>query len=75
MTATDLAEVDLSKVDFSKVEALAGQLVGFMAGGAICAGVILGDELGLYRVMADGQSRSADDIAAAAGCHPRLTRE
>ncbi|MFN0027961.1 MAG: class I SAM-dependent methyltransferase [Acidimicrobiales bacterium] len=62
-------------MDFAKVEALAGQLVGYMTGGAICAGVILGDELGLYRVMADGHSRSAEDVAAAASCHPRLTRE
>lgn len=64
-----------AEVDFSKVEALVGQVVGFMTGGAVCAGIQLGDELGLYGVMADGAAQSADEIAAAAECHPRLTRE
>ncbi|MFN0089231.1 MAG: class I SAM-dependent methyltransferase [Acidimicrobiales bacterium] len=62
-------------MDPAKVEALAGQLVGFMTGGAVCAGVVLGDELGLYRAMADGETRTANEVAAAVGCHPRLVRE
>ena len=64
-----------TEIDFGRVEALAGQLVGFMSGGAVCAGIVLGDELGLYRAMAGSGGRSADAHAAAAGTHPRLTRE
>lgn len=50
-------------------------MVGFMTGGAVCAGIQLGDELGLYRVLADGVARSADELAGASQCHPRLIRE
>jgi 2-polyprenyl-3-methyl-5-hydroxy-6-metoxy-1,4-benzoquinol methylase len=46
-----------------------------MTGGALCFGIWLGDELGLYRTLADGGSMAADEVAANAGCNPRLTRE
>ncbi len=39
------------------------------------ATVVLGDQLGLYRVLADGGPQSADDLARATGCHPRLVAE
>ena len=68
-----MAQVD--EVDIAKVEALAGQVVGLMAGAAVCTGIVLGDQLGQYRAMADGAPRTADAVAEAAGCHPRLTRE
>ena len=66
---------DPAPVDFEKVEGLVHQLVGMMNGAAVCAGVALGDELGLYRTMAGQGSMTADGIAGAAGVHPRLTRE
>ena len=62
-------------VDFAKVEALAGQIVGMMTGGAVCAGIVLGDQLGLYRTLASSGAVTAADLASAASCHPRLTRE
>ena len=39
------------------------------------ANVILGEELGLYRAMADGQPVTADELAAKTGCNARLVRE
>jgi 2-polyprenyl-3-methyl-5-hydroxy-6-metoxy-1,4-benzoquinol methylase len=62
-------------VDEARLEALMGSLVGYMTGGAVCFAMLLGDELGLYRVMANGDSLSADVVAERAGCNPRLVRE
>jgi SAM-dependent methyltransferase len=64
-----------SAVDERRVEELMGKLVGYMTGGALCYSIWLGDELGLYRSMAGDEARSADAIAARAGCNPRLVRE
>jgi len=39
------------------------------------ATVVVGDQLGLYRALAEGGPQTADDVAATTGCHPRLVRE
>ena len=39
------------------------------------ATVVVGDQLGLYRALAEGGPQTADDLAAATGCQPRLLRE
>ena len=39
------------------------------------ATVVVGDRLGLYRALADGGPQTAEELAAAAGCQPRLVRE
>src|SRR5438105_1577988 len=62
-------------VDMEKLEQFIGQLVGYMTGGAMCFGVWLGDELGLYRVLTDIGPATADDVASKAGCNARLVRE
>ena len=62
-------------VDEDRLQEFMGQMVGYMTGGALCFGVWLGDELGLYRAMADGEPRTAEQIAEATGCNVRLTRE
>lgn len=62
-------------MDEAKLEEFMGGLVGFMTGGAMCFGILVGDELGLYRALAGGGAMSADDVAAKAGCNPRLVRE
>jgi 2-polyprenyl-3-methyl-5-hydroxy-6-metoxy-1,4-benzoquinol methylase len=62
-------------VDEAKLEELMGQLVGHMTGSALCFGIWLGDELGLYRALAELGPSTADDLAAKTGCHPRLVRE
>jgi len=61
--------------DETRLEQLMGQLVGFMTGSALCFGMWLGDELGLYRALAGAGPLTADDVAAATGCNPRLVRE
>src|SRR5207302_8258359 len=62
-------------IDEARLEEFMGRMVGYMTGGAACLGIWLGDELGLYSTMTEQGSASADEIAAAAGCNPRLTRE
>jgi SAM-dependent methyltransferase len=52
-----------------------GRMAGYMSGGAACFGVWLGDELGLYRALSGMDSASADELAGATGCNPRLVRE
>jgi SAM-dependent methyltransferase len=62
-------------MDEAKLEAFMGQMIGHMTGGALCFGVWLGDELGLYRAMAGSGPMSADSVAKQTGCNPRLVRE
>ena len=62
-------------IDESKLDELMGQLVGHMTGSALCFGIWLGDELGLYRTLVESGPTSADDLAGATGCNPRLVRE
>jgi SAM-dependent methyltransferase len=59
----------------AKLQDFMGRLVGDMGGAAMMANVILGDELGLYRAMADGEAVTPDELAARTGCHSRLLRE
>ena len=46
-----------------------------MAGATTMAMVHIGDELGLYRAMAGAGPMTADTLAEAVGCHPRLVTE
>ena len=62
-------------IDEAKLEQFMGQMVGHMTGAAACLSIWLGDELGLYRTLARGGARSAEDLAADSGCNPRLVRE
>lgn len=39
------------------------------------ATVVVGDQLGLYESLADGGPQTADELAEATACHPRLVRE
>jgi SAM-dependent methyltransferase len=61
-------------IDEAKLEAFMGQMVGAMTGGALCFGVWLGDELGLYRVLTGGPL-TADEVAGKTSCNTRLVRE
>ena len=62
-------------MDETKLNAFMGKLVTDMGGAALMATVLVGEELGLYRAMADGQPTSPEELAARAGCNPRLIRE
>ncbi|MEY2431013.1 MAG: hypothetical protein QOC92_738 [Acidimicrobiaceae bacterium] len=62
-------------MDEAKLEEFMGKMVGNMTGAAMCFATWLGDELGLYRVLAGAGAQSADAVAKSAGCNPRLVRE
>jgi SAM-dependent methyltransferase len=62
-------------IDETKLEQFMGQMAGHMTGAALCFGVWLGDELGLYRAVTELGTATADDIADRAGCNRRLVRE
>src|SRR5687767_5325020 len=64
-----------AEVDETRLNEFMGEMVGHMTGGAICFAMWLGDELGLYRVLASADDLTADDLAERAGCNPRLVRE
>jgi SAM-dependent methyltransferase len=52
-----------------------GKLVTDMGGAAMIANVILGEELGLYRAMADSVPITPEELATKTGCNARLIRE
>jgi SAM-dependent methyltransferase len=62
-------------IDEAKLEQFMGQMVGHMTGGALCFGVWLGDELGLYRALAGAGPTTAEEVAGTTDCNPRLVRE
>jgi 2-polyprenyl-3-methyl-5-hydroxy-6-metoxy-1,4-benzoquinol methylase len=63
------------QIDESKLHDVMGTLIGYMTGAAACFGIWLGDELGLYRTLAEAGPIGADTLANLASCNPRLTRE
>jgi SAM-dependent methyltransferase len=65
----------MAAVDEAKLGEFMSRMVAYMTGGAACFAVWLGDELGLYRALADEGASSAQAVAAKAGCQPRLVRE
>jgi SAM-dependent methyltransferase len=62
-------------MDEAKLHEFMGKLVTDMGGAAMIANVILGEELGLYRAMADGNPITPDALATKTGCNPRLIQE
>ncbi len=62
-------------VDQAAIDEFMGQLIGTMTGGMTCFSILLGDELGLYRVMAGAGPVTAEELAGKAGCNPRLVQE
>ena len=59
----------------AKLHEFMGKLVTDMGGAAMLANVILGEELGLYRAMADSVPITPDELATKTGCNGRLIRE
>ncbi|QVM94625.1 methyltransferase domain-containing protein [Pseudomonas sp. B21-032] len=62
-------------MDEARLNDFMGKLVTDMGAAAMLANLILGDELGLYRAMADSQFISPEQLADKTGCNPRLLRE
>ena len=59
----------------AKLHEFMGKVVTDMGGAWMMAAVLIGDELGLYKAMADGTSVTADALAKRCRCNPRLVRE
>ena len=59
----------------AKLHEFMGKLVNDMGGAAILASVVVGEELGLYRAMADGAPITSDALAQKTGCNARLVHE
>ncbi len=65
----------MSTLDETRLEEFMGRIVGYLTGGAASFGIWLGDELGLYRTLADAGPASAQLLADSTACHPKLVRE
>src|SRR5499425_653334 len=59
----------------AKLHEFMGKVVTDMGGAWMMAMVLIGDELGLYRAMADSMAVDADTLARRVSCNPRLVRE
>lgn len=62
-------------MDENKLMEFMGNLVNDFGGGAMTASIILGDRLGLYRAMRDGDAMTAAELAGRTGCNERLLQE
>jgi SAM-dependent methyltransferase len=58
-----------------KLDALMGKLVGELGSALAGASVLLGDRLGLYKAMADGEAVTSVDLAKKTGLNERYVRE
>jgi 2-polyprenyl-3-methyl-5-hydroxy-6-metoxy-1,4-benzoquinol methylase len=65
----------MKSVDEAKLDEFMGRMIGYMTGGAACFAIWLGDELGLYKILAEAGPASVQLVAARSVCHPRLVRE
>lgn len=65
----------MAELDLEKLDALTGKVVGNAS--AALSGLLayIGDQTGVYQAMADGESRTADQIAAIANVDPRYLKE
>src|SRR5215813_11128167 len=59
----------------AKLHEFMGKLVNDMGGAWMMAMVLIGDELGLYKAMADNQPVAGAELARRTGCNARLVRE
>jgi ubiquinone/menaquinone biosynthesis C-methylase UbiE len=62
-------------IDEGRLSDFMGRFVTDLSGAVMMASVMIGDELGLYRVMADSEPTTADELAERAGCNRRLILE
>lgn len=61
--------------DADKLDALVGRLVGELGATTTGALIVLGDRLGLFKALADGEPRSAAELAVSTGLNERYLRE
>jgi SAM-dependent methyltransferase len=65
----------ITDIDEAKLEAFAERVAGELGAALNAALVTLGDELGLYRALADGQPVTPSELADRTGIHERYARE
>jgi 2-polyprenyl-3-methyl-5-hydroxy-6-metoxy-1,4-benzoquinol methylase len=62
-------------VDPEQLQSTLQQVFGFLAGSVVASMIHLGDRLGLYRALADGEPVTSGELAARTGLHERWVRE
>jgi hypothetical protein len=62
-------------IDQAKLDEFMGRFVGDLGAAISAALVVIGDRLGLYRAMADGEPVSAEELAERTGTDARYVRE
>jgi 2-polyprenyl-3-methyl-5-hydroxy-6-metoxy-1,4-benzoquinol methylase len=62
-------------IDEAKLEEFMGQFVGDLGAAMTAPLVLIGDKLGLYKAMADGQPVTPEELAARTDCRERYIRE
>ena len=62
-------------LDPQKSEAFAGRLLGYINGAGLAMMISIGHRTGLFDALADGQSRTSDELATTAGLDERYVRE
>lgn len=65
----------MDAISAEKLDAMVGRLVGDLGATLSSVLVVLGDRLGLYAAMADGQAISAEGLASKTGVRERYVRE
>ncbi len=65
----------MREINSEKLDTLVGQLIGDVGACVSGALVVLGDRLGLYKAMAEGNRMSAEELAATTGFKERYLRE
>lgn len=65
----------MREADPQKLDALVGRLVGDVGASITGALIVLGDQLGLYKAMADGEPVTSQQLAAKTGLKERYVRE
>ena len=62
-------------LDQAKLDEFMGHFVGDLGATMSAALVVIGDKLGLYRAMADGDLVTAEELASRTGTDARYVRE
>jgi hypothetical protein len=65
----------IQSVDQAKLDEFMGRFVGDLGAALSAALVVIGDRLGLYRAMADGEPVGAAELAERTGTDPRYVQE
>jgi SAM-dependent methyltransferase len=66
---------DTRQVDEDRLNEFMGRFVGDLGAALSAANVVIGDRLGLYKAMGDGEAVTPDELARRTGTDPRYVRE